>query len=221
MESGGPGPRGLLLQLAVAHTASGGPRTAAFLSGFLSRFLLDPPSPELHALLGRRVEPSLDHDGLGARAEAVARLYADADPLALAKEWTRLFVGPRRAPCRPWHDTWESDGPPRLMGPKHTSMESFYRRAGLEPARVENEPADHAGLVLALFSALAARAAGGEEVGDLLRELWEAHVASWMPRLAETLIAEARVPALTAVGEFLLEAVSPPAGRGRHAPPEP
>jgi Uncharacterized component of anaerobic dehydrogenases len=99
------------------------------------------------------------------------------------------------------------------MGPKHASMESFYRRAGLEPARVESEPADHAGLVLALFSALAARAAGGEEeVGGLLQELWEAHVASWMPRLAETLIAEARVPALAAVGELLLEAVSPSAG---------
>lgn len=33
MESGGSGPRGLLLQLAVAHAASGGPRTAAVLSG--------------------------------------------------------------------------------------------------------------------------------------------------------------------------------------------
>jgi TorA maturation chaperone TorD len=212
VESSGPGPRGLLLQLAVANAASGGPRTAAFLAGFLSRLLLDPPSPALHALLGRPVDPPLDHDGLGARAEAVARLYAEADTEALAKEWTRLFVGPRRAPCRPWQDTWESDGPPRLMGPKHASMESFYRRAGLEPARVESEPADHAGLVLALFSALAARADAGEDVHGLLEELWEAHVASWMPRLAETLVAEARVQALKAVGALLLESVSPSAG---------
>jgi TorA maturation chaperone TorD len=212
VESSGPGPRGLLLQLAVAHAASGGPRTAAFLAAFLSRLLLDPPSPALLALLGRPVDPPLDHDGLGARAEAVARLYAEADPEALAKEWTRLFVGPRRAPCRPWQDTWESDGPPRLMGPKHASMEGFYRRAGLEPARVESEPADHAGLVLALFSALAARADAGEDVHGLLEELWEAHVASWMPRLAETLVAEARVQALKAVGALLLESVSPSAG---------
>ncbi len=210
MTSGAPGPRGLLLSLAVAHPATGGPRTAAFVSGFLSRLLLDPPSESLHALLGRRADPPLVHDGLGARVEAVARLLRDDDPTELAKEWTRLFVGPRAAPCRPWHDTWESEGPPRLRGPKHLSMVSFYRRSGLEPVHVETEPADHAGLVLALVSALSERASAGEDVTPLLEELWASHVASWLPRFAATLVAEARVPSLKAAGELLLEAVSPP-----------
>lgn len=209
MERGGPGSRGLLLQLAVAHAASGGPRTAAFVSGFLARLLLDPPSEALHALLGRRADPPLDHDGLDTLVEAVACLYRKADQTDLAKEWTRLFVGPRAAPCRPWQDTWESEGPPRLMGPKHLSMRGFYRRAGLEPVHLETEPADHAGLVLALFSALASRAAEGEDVKELLEELWAAHVTSWMPRLAATLVAEAKVPSLKAAGELLLGAVSP------------
>ncbi|MHB1048382.1 MAG: TorD/DmsD family molecular chaperone [Thermoanaerobaculia bacterium] len=209
MTSGGLGPRGLLLQLAVAHAASGGPRTAAFLSGFLARLLLDPPSEALHALLGRRADPPLVHDGLDARVEAVARLLRDEDPTELAKEWTRLFVGPRFAPCRPWHDTWQCEGPPRLMGPKHASMLAFYRRAGLEPVNAGTEPADHAGLILALVSALAERAAGGEDVSTLLAELWSAHVESWMPGLAATLVAEAKVPSLKAAGELLLDAVSP------------
>lgn len=208
MVNGGPGSRGLLLQLAVAHAASGGPRTAAFVSGFLARLLLDPPSEALHALLGRRADPPLDHDGLDTLVEAVACLYRKADHTDLAKEWTRLFVGPRAAPCRPWHDTWECDGPPRLRGPKHLSMVAFYRRAGLEPVTLESEPADHAGLVLALFSALAARAADGKEVRGLLEDLWAAHVVSWLPRFAETLVAEARVPALKAGGELLLQSVS-------------
>jgi TorA maturation chaperone TorD len=149
------------------------------------------------------------HDGLDARVEAVARLLRDDDPTELAKEWTRLFVGPRFPPCRPWHDTWECEGPPRLMGPKHASMLAFYRRAGLEPVTAATEPADHAGLILALFSALAARAAGGEDVSALLGELWDSHVATWLPRFAATLVAEAKVPSLKAAGELLLEAVSP------------
>lgn len=211
MTSGAPGPRGLLLSLAVAHPATGGPRTAAFVSGFLSRLLLDPPSESLHALLGRRADPPLVHDGLDARVEAVARLLRDDDPTELAKEWTRLFVGPRFAPCRPWHDTWKCEGPPRLMGPKHASMLAFYRRAGLEPVTAATEPADHAGLILALFSALAERADGGEDVSVRLGELWSAHVERWMPDLAATLVAEAKVPSLKAAGELFLEAVSPAA----------
>lgn len=208
MTNGGPGPRGLLLQLAVAETATGGPRSAAFVSGFLARLLLDPPSEALHALLGRRADPPLVHDGLGARVEDVARLCREADPTELAKEWTRLFVGPRAAPCRPWHDTWEHEGPPRLRGPKHASMLGHWRRAGLEPVHHETEPADHAGLILALFSALATRAAEGEDVRPLVEDLWAAHVASWLPRFATTLEAEARVPALKAAGELLLFTVS-------------
>lgn len=47
MESGGPGPRGLLLQLAVAHNASGGPRTAAFLFGSLARLCREADLVEL------------------------------------------------------------------------------------------------------------------------------------------------------------------------------
>lgn len=208
MESGGSGPRGFLLSLAVAEPATDGPRTAAFVSGFLARLLLDPPSEALHSLLGQRANPPLVHDGLDARVGAVARLYHEADPVALAREWTRLFVGPRAAPCRPWHDTWEHDGPPRLRGPKHASMLGHWRRAGLEPVQVETEPADHAGLILALFSALATRAAEGDDVKDLLEDLWTAHVASWLPRFAATLEAEAKVPALKAAGELFLEAVS-------------
>ena len=208
MENGGSGPDGYLLSLAVSDPAGDGPRTAAFVSGFLARLLIDPPSEALHALLGRRADPPLVHDGLDARVEAVARLYREADPTELAKEWTRLFVGPRAAPCRPWHDNWECEGPPRLRGPKHVSMLGYWGRAGLEPVQVENEPADHAGLILALFSALATRAAAGEDVRSLLEELWAAHVASWMPRFAATLEAEAKVPALKAAGELLLFVVS-------------
>jgi TorA maturation chaperone TorD len=87
-------------------------------------------------------------------------------------------------------------------------MLGHWQRAGLQPVHVETEPADHAGLIFALFSALATRAAAGEDVRSLLEELWAAHVASWMPRFAATLAAEARIPSLKAAGELLLFTVS-------------
>ncbi|MCA1733471.1 MAG: molecular chaperone TorD family protein [Acidobacteria bacterium] len=207
--SGGPGP--FLLAQAVADPATGGPAAAAFVSAFLARIFLDPPSERLHEILERRPDARLV-DGLDARVETIAGLYREADETQLAKEWTRLFVGPRAAPCRPWHDTWESDGPPRLMGPKHESMVAFYRRAGLEPVHAESQPADHVGLVLALFAALAARAAEGESIQPDIDALWKAHVAPWIPRFAETLVAETRVPALEAAGRLLLDGVSPRRG---------
>lgn len=48
----------------------------------------------------------------------------------------------------------------------------------------------------------------GEDVKGLLEELWTVHVASWLPRFAATLQAEAKVPALKAAGALILEAVS-------------
>ncbi|MFN2240221.1 MAG: molecular chaperone [Thermoanaerobaculia bacterium] len=204
--SGGPGP--FLLAQAVADPATGGPAVAAFVSAFLARILLDPPSEGLQEALERRPEVPL-LDGLDGRVETIARLYRETDESELAKEWTRLFVGPRAAPCRPWHDTWESDdASPRLMGPKHESMLAFYRRAELEPVHAASQPADHVGLVLALFAALAARAAEGEKIQPDIDALWKAHVAPWIPRFAETLVAEARVPALAAAGRLLLDGVS-------------
>jgi len=87
-------------------------------------------------------------------------------------------------------------------------MLGYWARAGLQPVNLETEPADHVGLILALFSALSARAAEGEDVKGLIEALWAAHVQSWLPRLATTLEAEAKVPALKAAGELILEAVS-------------
>ena len=203
---GGPGP--FLLAQAVADPATGGPAAAAFISAFLARIFLDPPSERLHEILERRPDVPLV-EGLAVRVETIARLYREADETELAKEWTRLFVGPRAAPCRPWHDTWDSDdGFPRLMGRRHESMVAFYRRAGLEPVHAESQPADHVGLILALFAALAARAAEGEPILPDIDALWKAHVAPWIPRFAETLVAEARLPALEAAGRLLLDGVS-------------
>jgi hypothetical protein len=51
-----------------------------------------------------------------------------------------------------------------------------------------------------------------EDVSALLAERWSAHVESWMPGLAATLVAEARLPSLKAAGELLRDLVSPAAG---------
>jgi TorA maturation chaperone TorD len=206
MEAGG-----LLLSLARTSPESGGPWTAAFVAGFLARLLLEPPSDKLLEAVGRRPDPPLTHEALANGIETVVRLYRETGQTDLAREWTRLFVGPRGAPCRPWHDTWESEGPPRLRGPRHLSALRFWERAGLEPVNLETEPADHAGLILALVSALAARCAQGDvEALEILSEFWSAHVSVWMPRFASTLRAEARDGYHEAIGRLLTAAVESP-----------
>jgi TorA maturation chaperone TorD len=76
---------------------------------------------------------------------------------------------------------------------------------------LETEPADHAGLILALVSALAARCAQGDvEALEILSEFWSAHVSVWMPRFASTLRAEARDGYHEAIGRLLTAAVESP-----------
>ncbi len=199
--------RGLLFSLVHSSPKSGGPWAASFAAGFLARVLLEPPSGGLLEALERRPEPPLAVEGLETGIERILASLAAGERLALAREWTRLFVGPRGAPCRPWQDTWQSDGPPRLRGPRHLSALQFWRRLDLEPAHLDTEPADHAGLILAFISALASRAAAEEDVEPLFSEFWAAHVSPWMPRFAATLVAEARDPYHDAIGRLLSECI--------------
>lgn len=78
-------------------------------------------------------------------------LLAQGVPGAAELEYTRLFLNPDGAPCSPWQSVYATE--PRLMGPAHLSALDWYRRYGAEPA-VQNEPADHVGLLLLFLAQL-------------------------------------------------------------------
>jgi putative dimethyl sulfoxide reductase chaperone len=109
----------------------------------------------------------------------------EALPLA---EWQaehgRLFVGvQRRTPCLPFESA-QRDG--MMPGPATVAMAALYRGLGLE---AHGLPPDYLGSMLECAAFLA-------ESGDrpeAEEELWRKHLLLWLPRYAETLVAESRL----------------------------
>lgn len=104
----------------------------------------------------------------------------------LEKEYVRLFLSPAGAPCPPWQSAYSQEG--TLMGDAHASALEWYRSRGVEPAR-ENEPADHAGLLLAFYSHLLESQTPEED----LAAFRDRHL-TWLPMLCDLLLQHARHP---------------------------
>jgi TorA maturation chaperone TorD len=113
-------------------------------------------------------------------------LAAETSPFALEREYVRLFLDPLGAPFPLWQSVHEPD--PRMMSEAHHSALAWYRRLGLEP-HAENEPADHAGLLLLFFARMLAGNAASEECSEFRRR----HL-DWLPPLLEGVRREAHHP---------------------------
>lgn len=140
----------------------------------------------------------------------LARLYAElgqallkppAGDLGAEREYTRLFLNPEGAPCPPWQSVYMApEGEkPRLMGLAHHSALEWYRRHGFEPA-IENEPADHIGLLLLFYAHLLAAGESEETLG----RFEEQHLA-WAPRFTAKLREHARHPRFVQLAADLAE----------------
>lgn len=117
------------------------------------------------------------------------------------REYYRLFLSPEGAPCPPWQSVYmaEEGQAPRLMGPAHHSALEWYRRQGFEPA-LENEPADHLGLLLLFYGGLLSGGATEQE----LAQFEEQHL-SWAPRFVAKLEQHAVHPRFRALAAELSE----------------
>jgi TorA maturation chaperone TorD len=110
--------------------------------------------------------------------------------LAVAGDYTRLFVGPGKIVAPPWESAQIDDE--RLTFQEETlAVRAWYRRYGVLPAQLHAEPDDHIGLELAFMAhlaqlALAAQAAGDTaRLADLLaaeRGFLRAHPLRWAPK---------------------------------------
>lgn len=108
---------------------------------------------------------------------AVVGRFLLRPPAELEKEYVRLFLSPCGAPCPPWQSVYEpNEGEvPNILGAAHHSALAWYRRYGAEP-QSENEPADHAGLLLLFYAQLLA---AGEPEETLA--LFRAQHLAWLP----------------------------------------
>ena len=143
-------------------------------------------------------------------SQNLAQLYAELGQSLLKPpagdaeaqlEFYRLLLNPQGAPCPPWQSIYmEPEGDhPRLMGPSHHSALSWYRRYGFEPA-IENEPADHLGLLLLFYAELLMT----ETEAATLDEFERQHLA-WASRFVEKLKENTRHPRYQQLAEDLAE----------------
>ena len=169
---------------------------------------------EIAAALGLALPEGLG-EGLSGRSGPGDALHA------LRPEATRLFVGAPEPVCSPYEGVWRAadDGVQALLfvNPHSMEVERFMRSCGLGRPEGTNEPLDHVATECELLEHLALRAAGAEPPegapagSDLPGGSPEAayevclaqHARAWMPRFAEAVAAESRIPFYRDAAAFL------------------
>lgn len=124
---------------------------------------------------------------------------AELEGLAL-DEWqaehTRLFVsGHPKTACPPFESAFLSGA---MFGTACEQLGDLYRRAGLE---AEGAPPDYLGTMLECAAWLTEQPCAHDE--ELRDELWQQHLAAWVPRFAATLTEESRLGLYRALGTQL------------------
>jgi TorA maturation chaperone TorD len=160
-----------------------------------------------YALLAKLLAQAPDADFL----RRLSRLSGDATPLGVAhtelgaaaartngeeveREFFRLFIGVGRSELLPYGSYY-------LTGFLHerplARLRADLQRIGIERAEAQPEPEDHAGILCEIMSGLAAGTYGSP---GLDRQVFERHVAPWMPRFFADLEASKSAPFYGRVG---------------------
>lgn len=180
------------------------------------------PGPELEGAVASGEWAEAAREIAGALGLALPEGFgAGASAEGLRPEATRLFVGAPEPAVSPYEGVWRAadDGVQALLfvNPHSMEVERFMRACGLGRPEGTNEPLDHVATECELMEHLALRAAGAEPPGgapagaDLpggspeaaYGAFLEGHARTWMPRFAERVAAESRVPFYRDAAAFL------------------
>jgi TorA maturation chaperone TorD len=165
---------------------------------------MDTLSTELRILASLLGAPDMD------AKEAVQELSAyygwlrpaaeELDTLPLGEwqaEHTRLFIsGYPTTPCPPFESAYLSG---RMYGPQAQALKDLYRRLNLSAS---GAPADYLGTLLECAAHLSAEPETGRTYWS---ELWDGHLALWVPRFCRELQAESRMALYRILGRRLCE----------------
>lgn len=125
---------------------------------------------------------------------------SDEDFASLRGDYARLFQGPGKLLAAPWESAQMTAERQLFQGPT-LQVRGWYRRFGLEAARLHTEPDDHIGLELSFLAHLAqlgleALAQGDEprlnETLSAQRDFLKAHPLRWTPLWCEQVERHAR-----------------------------
>lgn len=163
---------------------------------------MDALSSELKILASLLGAPDLDaKEVVGELAVHYVWLQPAAEELEQLplEEWqaehTRLFVtGYPTTPCPPFESAYLSG---RLYGPQTQSLKQLYKRMDMHPS---GAPADYLGTLLECAAYLKANPAA-EKV--FWFELWNEHLARWVPRFCRELQKESQLALYRIVAERL------------------
>ena len=180
------------------------------------------PGPELEGAVASGEWAEAAREIVGALGLALPEGFgAGASAEGLRPEATRLFVGAPEPAVSPYEGVWRAadDGVQALLfvNPHSMEVERFMRACGLGRPEGTNEPLDHVATECELMEHLALRAAGAEPPGgapagaDLpggspeaaYGAFLEGHARAWMPRFADAVAAESRVPFYRDAAAFL------------------
>ena len=180
------------------------------------------PGPELEGVVASGEWAEAAREIAGALGLALPEGFgAGASAEGLRPEATRLFVGAPEPAVSPYEGVWRAadDGVQALLfvNPHSMEVERFMRECGLGRPEGTNEPLDHVATECELMEHLALRAAGAEPPegapagADLpggspeaaYGAFLEEHARAWMPRFADAVAAESRVPFYRDAAAFL------------------
>jgi TorA maturation chaperone TorD len=158
----------------------------------LSALLVRSPDAHMLARLARlRGDTSplgLAHTALG---EAAARTNAES----AAQEYFTLFVGLGRGELLPYASYYLTGF---LHGRPLASLRRTLQSIGVERLEAQAEPEDHAAILLEIMAGLAGGAIPAAPGTD--REIFDDHLASWMPRFFSDLEQAASADFYASVG---------------------
>lgn len=166
----------------------------------LGKALIEPPEAEwLHSLASEdvfsEIPLGMENPDVAKGCELLqqwssAALNSNPEQVAstLNDDYTRLFLGPGKVLAPPWESVILS--PDRLIFQEETlEVRKWYRRMGLEPEKIHQEPDDHIGLelvFLAHLAQLALRALENENEEDFSfflqaqKDFIEEHPIQWV-----------------------------------------
>ena len=113
-------------------------------------------------------------------------------------EYTRLFLSHHPTTVCPPYESAYRHG--EMCGPAIEELDEIYRKAGLESQDI---PSDFLGTILSCIAYL--EDWDGPVAKELKDELWQKHLALWLPRFAEDLMTHSKLQLYRNLGKRLIQ----------------
>ena len=133
-------------------------------------------------------------------AQALGNAFRSADPQALLRDYTRLFLGPTVILAKPYGSVW-LDAEKTLMGDSTLAVLDLYREADFEMDEEFKDLPDHIAVELEFLYLLIFRENAARQAGDaaqlaatlnLQQRFLTQHLGAWAGRFTDALQAGAQ-----------------------------